>query len=216
MSTLWGRNIEHLLVVSGKKAVDLARFVQVSGATVSDWISGKSKSIDGYNLLRVAHFFKVSPEEILEQDLTGLARCGEAAAAYTITMRHVPVVGNASLSDDGAWTEAGNAAVDGFVPYPSNDPNAFGLRVDSDGLRPRYKPGEVLIIEPLGAIEPGHEVAVKTREGRVLVRVLDWRRTGMVQLSSVNEDHKPITLREEHLLFIYRVIGSVPADLHQH
>ena len=40
----------------------LARACKVSQPTVNDWLSGKSKTIRGPTLVRVAAFFKVSPE----------------------------------------------------------------------------------------------------------------------------------------------------------
>lgn len=44
------------------KAIQLAQAIGVSGPSVSDWITGKSKSIEGKNLIRAARFLGVSPE----------------------------------------------------------------------------------------------------------------------------------------------------------
>lgn len=43
------------------KGVDLARAVGVKPPSVSDWLSGKSKTMDGTNLLAAANFLNVSP-----------------------------------------------------------------------------------------------------------------------------------------------------------
>lgn len=43
------------------KGVDLARAVGVKPPSVSDWLSGKSKTMDGSNLLAAASFLNVSP-----------------------------------------------------------------------------------------------------------------------------------------------------------
>ena len=42
------------------KGVDLARAVGVKPPSVSDWLSGKSKNMDGPNLIRAAQFLKVN------------------------------------------------------------------------------------------------------------------------------------------------------------
>lgn len=43
------------------KGVDLARAAGVKPPSVSDWLSGKSKSMEGENLLRTAKFLGVNP-----------------------------------------------------------------------------------------------------------------------------------------------------------
>lgn len=43
------------------KGVDLARAVGVKPPSVSDWLSGKSKTMEGENLLRVAKYLNVNP-----------------------------------------------------------------------------------------------------------------------------------------------------------
>jgi phage repressor protein C with HTH and peptisase S24 domain len=45
-----------------KSQSDLSRFVGVSRATVSDWRSGKTKSINSENAFKTGTFFNVSPE----------------------------------------------------------------------------------------------------------------------------------------------------------
>ncbi|ENV53925.1 transcriptional regulator [Acinetobacter baylyi] len=43
------------------KGVELARVVGVKPPSVSDWLSGKSRSMEGENLLRAAKFLDVNP-----------------------------------------------------------------------------------------------------------------------------------------------------------
>lgn len=43
------------------KGVDLARAVGVKPPSVSDWLSGKSKTMEGENLLKAAKYLGVSP-----------------------------------------------------------------------------------------------------------------------------------------------------------
>lgn len=133
----------------------------------------------------------------------------EERAAY-ITAR-IPVVGTAQLGDEGYHLEyqypVGQG--DGFVAYPSRDTNAYALRVKGDSMRPRIKPGEFVLVEPNTPPQPGEEVLVRTRDGRVMVKVLDFVRGGVIQLSSINENHRPITLEEADVELLHSVAAIV-------
>lgn len=137
----------------------------------------------------------------------------EPAGVYS---RGVPVVGTAQLGDNGHYDElqypVGHG--DGFVAYPTRDKNAYALRVKGDSMRPRIKPGEFVVVEPAATPQPGDEVLVRTRDGKVMVKVLDFRRGGVVQLSSVNEDHRPITLEEADVERLHLVAAIVKAALY--
>ncbi|TPU95018.1 MULTISPECIES: LexA family transcriptional regulator [Acinetobacter calcoaceticus/baumannii complex] len=63
MNTLAERLRHAMEVLPPKKikGVELARAVGVKPPSVSDWLSGKSKTMEGENLLRAAKFLKVNP-----------------------------------------------------------------------------------------------------------------------------------------------------------
>ena len=139
---------------------------------------------------------------------------GEAAAPPYST-RAVPVVGTAQLGDNGHYAEleypAGHG--DGYLAYPTRDPNAYAVRVRGDSMRPRIKPGEFVVCEPSVQPMPGDEVLVRAKDGRVMVKVFDFRRDGMVQLSSVNEGHPRITIEETEVERIHYVAAIVKRSL---
>lgn len=125
----------------------------------------------------------------------------------------VPVVGTAQLGEEGFYTEleypVGHG--DGFIAYPTSDANAYALRVRGDSMRPRIKPGEFVLVEPNTTPQPGEEVLVRTQDGRVMVKVLDFQRDGMVQLSSINEAHRPITLEDKDIERLHYVAAILKA-----
>lgn len=221
MSTVWGSNIKRCREALGMTRAQFAEHVGVSAATASDWESGAIKNIEGRNLIRAAQVLRVSAESLFDEtpapSKQQRRKAGEMSApVFPVSLARIPVVGTAQLGDDGYWHEFDSPVGhgDGYALFPTSDKNAFGLHVQGDSMRPRFKPGEVVIIEPNKKVESGQEVCVKTTDGRVMVKVLDWRRHGMTQLSSVNEDHKPITLKDQQIEFVYRVVGSVQADMH--
>jgi phage repressor protein C with HTH and peptisase S24 domain len=128
----------------------------------------------------------------------------------------IPVVGTAQLGDDGYWHEqefpVGHG--DGHVRYYSDDPNCYALRVKGDSMRPRIKPGEFVVVEPNAATAPGDEVLVKVRDGRRMVKILHSRRNGQLELYSVNDLHRPLTLDEEQVEAVHRVLGIAPPMLY--
>lgn len=119
----------------------------------------------------------------------------------------VPVVGTAQLGDDGYWLELEypTGQGEGFVRYPMKDPNTYALRVKGDSMRPRIKPGEFVVIEPNHSVVAGEEVMVQTKDGRSMVKILAWRRGGTVELHSINEDHRPITIEEGNIAKMHYV-----------
>lgn len=121
----------------------------------------------------------------------------------------VPVVGTAQLGDDGYWHEleypVGQG--EGFVRYPTADPNTYALRVKGDSMWPRIKPGEFVVIEPNGPLITGEEVMVQTVDGRSMIKLLISQRDGLVELHSINGEHKPITLESAQIAKMHYVGG---------
>lgn len=54
--------LKHAMTEANVSSADLARACGVSTASVSDWLSGESKSIKAANLLKAAKFLNVSPD----------------------------------------------------------------------------------------------------------------------------------------------------------
>lgn len=224
MATLWGSNIQRLLAATkdgdGKPLSQraLATEIGVSAATVSGWFSGDIKAIDGENLVRVARFFNIHPQRILHEELTGaelvlVAAEGESDKGFTLYP--VPVIGVLqSTARDKHEIREGAANVALRALFPSSNPLTKALRIAGDGLRPRFKPGESIIVDPGPTPQPGHEVLVRTRDGLTMVVVLDWRRDGVTQFSGVNEDIRPITVADSDIEAMHRIVGTVQPDMH--
>lgn len=142
------------------------------------------------------------------------------AAYLSSASGRIPVVGHAQLGPDGYWREMDYPAGwgDGFIRWHSDDPNAYAVRVLGDSMRPRIKPGEFVVVEPNHPCTPGDEVLVRTRDGQSMVKVLNWHREGQIELGSINEDHRPITLADDQVAVIHFValiakrFSHIPAE----
>jgi phage repressor protein C with HTH and peptisase S24 domain len=196
---------------NGKKT-DMGRAVERDDAQVWQWLFGRRDV--GEKLARSIESSLRLPVGALDQPMG--AQVMEPGVIYDTGTLRVPVVGTAELGDNGFHTEldypVGHG--DGFIAYPTSDPNAYALRVKGDSMRPRIKPGEFVLIEPNTAPQPGEEVLVRTRDGRVMVKVLDFQRNGVVQLSSVNEEHRPMTLEATEIERLHYVAAIVKAAMY--
>lgn len=104
----------------------------------------------------------------------------------------VPVIGEAILGVDGMIDMVEIRA--GWLQIYSADKDAYGLKVKGDNMHPRIQSGEFVVIEPNTHVHSGDEVFVRTLEGHNMIKVMTKTRDGSYQFSSINNEHKPITL----------------------
>jgi transcriptional regulator with XRE-family HTH domain len=123
--------------------------------------------------------------------------------------KRLAVVGMAQLGDNGYWADVeypvGHG--DGYIDWPTTDPDAYAIECAGDSMRPRIKHGEFVIIEPNHPIQPGEEVMVKSKDGRVMVKELAYKAVGRYTLLSINESHGKISLSEDEIDKIHYVAG---------
>lgn len=123
--------------------------------------------------------------------------------------RRLPVVGEVKGGDDGYLEELqypiGHG--EGYIEYPSTDPNAYALRVRGDSMHPRYRAGEFAVVEP--GIEPqeGDDVLVVCVNGKKMLKQFNWRRDGEYQFVSINNGYEPITMPAKDIISIQLVAG---------
>ncbi len=167
-------------------------------AAVSGWEGGKSEP--AYDQLRLMSEMSGVPLPGFEKDGTLPGR--------------TPVVGEARLGDEGFFEENPYPnGSDGWVKYPGAN-GTYALRCRGDSMRPRIKPGEFVVIEPRTQVVDGDEVAVQTVDGRRMIKILNRRRGGVVELTSINDDHKPITLDDDEIQHMHSVAAILKASMY--
>lgn len=123
----------------------------------------------------------VSKSEVNELEYVGTVRLGA-----------VPVVGEAILGIDGMIDMLEIHA--GWLQIYSADKDAYGLKVKGDSMWPRIQSGEYVVIEPNTTVHSGDEVFVRTKDGHNMIKIMSKTRDGDFQFSSINSDHRPITV----------------------
>ena len=109
----------------------------------------------------------------------------------------VPVIGEAVLGVDGSVDMIEFRS--GWLSIYSGDNDAYGLKVKGDSMWPRIQSGEYVVIEPNTPVHPGDEVFVRTKDGHNMIKIMNKTRDGYYQFSSINSDHRRITLPVEEV-----------------
>lgn len=172
--------------------------------TVAGWLSGNSKQISVDHAVALQEALGINSVWLMlgKGSRTTAIRHNDPWDPITnLQWKGVPVLGMAQLGDNGFWSEieypVGHG--DGFVDVPTKDKDAYALRCIGDSMRPRIKDREFVVVEPNHAIEPGDEVLVKAKDGRVMVKEFLYQRAGRTHLISVNEAHGTLALKDEDI-----------------
>lgn len=121
----------------------------------------------------------------------------------------VSVIGEAILGVDGMIDMV--EVRTGWLQIYSSDNDAYGLRVKGDSMHPRIQSGEFVVIEPNTHVHSGDEVFVRTVDGHNMIKVMTKTRDGNYQFSSINNEHRPITLepgRVEKMHFVSAIVKA--------
>lgn len=198
-----GARLEEALQQRQLNNIDLARQQKVTVQAVGGWI--KTGSIARERIAGICKFLQINPAWLL----TGIVDSPVDQAAATLG---IPVVGNTQGGPDHQWVEMGYPAGfgDEYVSMISKDSHAYALYVRGSSMSPRFREGDVILVEPSMVAEPGDDVVVRTTDGQVMVKELVSSRNDQVILSSIAEDHDRIVLPFSKVEFIHPVGATVP------
>ena len=194
---------EELLKAANVTKAGLARMAEVSPQAVNNWF--KRGEIGKAAAIKIAAATGLSLSWILGEDngsdsleVVGGARDGV-----------IPVIGDAVLGMDGLIDMMEFHA--GWLQIYSSDNRAYGVRVRGDSMWPRIQSGEFVVIEPNTKVHPGDEVFIRTADGHNMIKILNFTRDGDYQFTSINNDHKPITMPPSNVVKIHYVSGIIKA-----
>jgi phage repressor protein C with HTH and peptisase S24 domain len=158
---------------------------------------------------------RFSPRLAAELRTAGVAEVTKVAqnTSYVTTSR-VPARYVARESDRPSFLRLEEGGTGG-VNYPTKRSGAYAIRINTDALRPRIKPGEFVVVEPDAHCAPGDEVVVTLKNGDALVKVLHAERGGFVELLSINDDHRPLSIEVNEIASIHHVAGIAKEVLYE-
>jgi phage repressor protein C with HTH and peptisase S24 domain len=214
MSTLADR-LNSRMAELGLTQDELAKLAKISQSAIHKLCSGKAQQTR--KLVQIADALKVQPEwletgripKFYGMDESGYASVTLGMKLPAIPANRVPVVGTASLGDNGYWAEMDYpvGAGDGVVQFDSNDANAYAIRCRGASMMPRIRDGEFVVVEPNRTPIPGDDVLVKHLDGRVMVKRFLYERDGMIHLISINEAYPPHAFPRDQIELFHPVGG---------
>ncbi|EGQ2099203.1 helix-turn-helix domain-containing protein [Salmonella enterica] len=211
-------NINHLMSQKGiANVTELAKQIRIPQPTMHRLLSGDVKEPKYALLKQIADFFKLSVQELVETDLLRAAgnQSVEPTKVGTLKFTEVPIIGGAQLGNGGHWTNMQYPVGfgDGYINWPTRDPDAYAVRCTGDSMKPRIKDGEYVVIEPNHQFLPGDEVLVVTKDERAMVKTFLYERDGEVMVMSINEEHLPIRFSLSEIESIHYVAGIAKSSL---
>lgn len=194
----------------------LARACGITAPSVNDWLSGKTKTIEGQNLLLAAEFLGVSPKWLA----TGRGPARKAAGLAEGSNVEMALQPTRSFSyPEISWVQAGNAreAIEmrnvALCPQHTSDvwagEEAFWLKVSGDSMTPTsgspsFPDGFLILIAPDIEPRPGQFVVarmISTNEATFKQLVRD---AGELYLKPLNTSYPTKVVDET-----WEIVGTV-------
>lgn len=217
---------DRLQLVMAEQHLDinaLAKLLSVEPAVVRSWLEPGAPKLQLHHAVKLQEAYGYSPAWLInkagERKLSGTIEpeLDEPTLPFDTfqipddAFRKIPVRGMAQLGDNGHFVDVeypvGHG--DGYVFFPTKDPDAYALRCNGESMRPRVKHNEFVVVEPNTQIQNGDEVLVKSQDGRVMVKELAYVRDGIVHLASVNERHGMLRIPQDQIERMHFVGGIV-------
>jgi phage repressor protein C with HTH and peptisase S24 domain len=123
--------------------------------------------------------------------------------------RTVPLLGLAQAGTGGFFDSAGFPAGQSWdeVKLPAEE-SSFALEVHGDSMLPLYREGDKVIVSASEQVRKGDRVAVYTKAGEVMVKILHRQTVNRVELHSVNSDYPPRILENTEVEWVRRIIWA--------
>lgn len=207
------------LYESKKKELKITQYTMADDLGITQGAVGHY--LNGRNALNVeiasgfARALKVSISDFSPSIAAKAAEQAESLRGDSVEYAGTPkrgavlVVGEAILGVDGMIDMVEIRA--GWLQIYSPDSEAYGLKVKGDSMHPRIQSGEFVVIEPNTHIHSGDEVFVRTKDGHNMIKIMTKTRDGSYQFSSINNEHKPITLEPctiEKMHFVSAIVKA--------
>jgi phage repressor protein C with HTH and peptisase S24 domain len=124
--------------------------------------------------------------------------------------RTVPLLGLAQAGAGGFFDSAGYPAGQGWdeVKLPAVEESTFALEVHGDSMLPLYREGDKVIVSGTEQVRKGDRVAVYTKGGEVMVKLLHRLTLNRIELHSVNPEFPPRLLDVKDVEWVRRIIWA--------
>jgi phage repressor protein C with HTH and peptisase S24 domain len=128
----------------------------------------------------------------------------------SVEARTVPLLGLAQAGAGGFFDSAGFPAGQGWdeVKLPSVEDGTYALEVHGDSMVPLYREGDRVIVSASEQVRRGDRVAVCTKAGEVMVKILHRQTVKMLELHSVNPEYAARMLNTADVEWMRRIVWA--------
>lgn len=190
---------------------DLATKTGVPQPTIFRILTGESNDPRTTTLRPIAAYFGVTVEQLREGDLsaeTNLSDPGLCSPTPRNIDAHRLQVGGVSALDGQVLLHDDLVSLE-FIDYPLTHASTYAIQVRGNALRPRARPGEFLIVDPVKKISPGDDVILQLINGTRLIRTLLYLREDEITVATLTSNTTPESLPLSDVLDTQRIIGII-------
>lgn len=215
MQTFLQENIEYLMRKKGMDISILAKRTNINEERLITLLNTDNLEEEKLLIKTLADLFIISEHRLLYDNISANPKGVNFLKVREMPLNRVPIRGYAQLGTNAHWVdlEYPVGEGDGYIWWPSKDPNAYALKCQGDSMKPRIKHGEYAIVEPNHDFHNGDEVLVVTNDDEVMVKIFAYEQSGRVTLLSVNEAHSEINLYRENIRKMHYLAGIAKESL---
>ena len=126
-------------------------------------------------------------------------------------MHNVPLIGFVQAGGGGFFDDGGFPVGKGWdeIAFPAvTDEHAYALEISGDSMKPAYRAGDTIIVSPGATVRKGDRVVVKTKDGEVMVKELRRKTAKVIELKSLNAEHRDRTLPMSDVVWVARIVWA--------
>ncbi|MCM2291461.1 helix-turn-helix transcriptional regulator [Allorhizobium sp. BGMRC 0089] len=162
----------------------IAKVLEATGASIDQFVSLIGYGMTGQSL----------PEGDFPPQMTGIPLLGFNEA------------GAGGFFDHGGFPSGSGWDLVDFPAAPGTRAGLYALEVQGDHMRPLYRDGDILIVDPSAELRRGDRVVVKPVDGAIITRVLGRQTARSIELLSFNPEHPARTCESSTIAWMARII----------
>lgn len=153
-------------------------------------------------------------------DFAALAKGATPSPSPGAPTRGVPLLGLAQAGDQGFFDDAGYPVGEGWDEVEAPGVNGSGvngrgdgegvyaLEISGDSMKPVYRNGDRIIVQPTTEFRRGDRVVVKTTGGEVMAKEVARTTARKIELASLNPDYPGRTLERREVAWVARILWA--------
>jgi phage repressor protein C with HTH and peptisase S24 domain len=124
--------------------------------------------------------------------------------------KSVPLLGFAEAGAGGFFDDGGFPVGQGWdeIHLPGYDETLYALEVSGQSMLPLYRDGDIVVVSPGAAVRRGDRVVVRTRDGEVMVKILQRKTAKTIELASVNPEFPDRQFAVSEIDWIARILWA--------